>query len=659
MMKKLLILMVLVTSLALAGTAFAGDDLQKAAEDITKAGIVGPGSINVHRPGDIQMSFGATMRVIPTMESNYDFGVDDELGGLDLFQNHPNEAGWVNNSYIRAENKLYFNAMPNDQVWSFYAALEFDGVLDNLTVDDRGNNDPGLHDNKSSNSNYGLERLHGTVKLPFAKSLNMRLHAGWDIYQLDVYDGGGLVFGDDDPGFWITGNIGENTDFQIGYHKLKENDWQVSDISYGNYDDDRDLYSVALDYHFDKKNHVKVFYAFDRIRNIAANTIQNYLFGEKISSGLVSKQDGLSNLAFNVGALAGNPSAFVNGATVSTVTDTEGNSTTSVTGGSLDRAAIAANTATVDAVLSGMAAAGKLPAGAPATALEMLKAQGGLDYVNATFGSNYFYGNETKAKTDSHHLGFYYQGDFGIVKPFVEAVYQFGTADDTGLSAYGYKEDYDIRAYALAADLAFNMKDAIGFKFEPHLGIMYTSGDDDPDDDKLEGYTGVDNCQRFSAHWGGENTITGDTNLLMGTVLYGYLPELYGSGTPVATGGLQNLAGAGGGRGDNPGMLMYSLGVNMAPKRFLLFRSNVNIFNFNEDFRMPTMAGTAVEIDSGYAGTEWDNEVTLALSKNMFIKGQFSFLFPGDVIEDVTEAYSGTKCDDVATRLGMELIWNF
>ena len=625
-MKKFMVLMVLVASLALVATAFAGEDqLEKAAEDITKAHIVGPGSINVHKPGDIQMSFGATMRVIPTMEDNYDFGLSDEdsFAGGDVFQSHANESGWVNNSYIRAENKLYFNAMPNDQVWSFYAALEFDGVLDNMTVDDRGNNDPGKNDNKDSNSNYGLERLHGTVKLPFGKSMNLRLHAGWDIYQLDVYDGGGLVFGDDDPGFWITGDFSENVNFQIGYHKLKENDWQIGDVAANSdYDDDRDLYSLAVDYHFDKKSHLKFFYAYDRIHNIAANTIQSYMFGSTINSALDTKQNSLSTAAYNI-----NP-GFVTGGTVTETTD----GTHLVTGGTVNTG-------------------GLVP-----------QLDGGQALINggrASLSNNYFYGNTTQADTDSHHVGFYYQGDFGIVKPFVEAVYQFGTADNTGLSAYGYEEDYDIKAYALAADLTFNLKDAIGFKFEPHVGIIYTSGDDDPDDDDLEGYTGVNNCERFSAHWGGENTIIGDTNLLMGTVLYGYLPELYGSGTPVATGGLQNFAGAGGGRGDNPGMLMYSIGLNMAPKRFLLFRSNVNIFNFNEDFRMPTMKGTVAEIDSGYAGTEWDNEVTLALSKNMFIKGQFSFFFPGDVIEDVTEAYSGEECDDVATRLGMELIWNF
>ncbi|MBN2333453.1 MAG: hypothetical protein JXO49_10905 [Deltaproteobacteria bacterium] len=653
-MKKWMILMVLVVSLALAGTALAADDLQKAAEDITEAGLVGPGSINVHKAGDIQMSFGATVRIIPTSESNYDFGLSDEIGGMDLFQNHANEAGWVNNAYIRTENKIYFNAMPNDQVWSFYGALEFDSVTDTSVVDDRGQNDTG-------NSNYGLERLHCTVKLPFADSLNLRLHAGWDIYHLDVFDGAGLIYGDDNPGFWITGNIGEQADFQVGYHKLQENDWKASDLSAGNYDDDRDLYTASLDYHINKTNHVKFMYAFDRIRNIAATTVQGYLFGSNIDASLASSQSAinagqndLSSSAYSIGSVLALD--LVNGGTVTgTVVDPAALPVEFVVeGGTVDTAVVTANSALIDGAI-GLGTAATLVG----TQAYISTSQATLDAQQQYIYNNYLYTNTTQAKTDSHHLGFYYQGDFGILKPFVEAVYQFGSADDTGLSAYGYEEDYDIKAYALAADLAFDLKDAIGFKFAPHIGIMYTSGDDDPDDGDLEGYTGVENAQRFSYHWGGENTIIGDTNLLMGTVLYGFLPEFYGSGTPVATGGLQNLAGTGAGRGDNPGLTMYSIGLDMAPKRFLLYRTNVNVMNFNEDFRLPTMAGTVAEIDSGYAGTEWDNEITLALSKNMFIKGQFSFLFPGEVIEDITEAYSGEKCDDVATRLGMEFIWNF
>jgi len=280
-MKKILVGLLVGLLLLSGGGLWAAPkpDLRQEAEDITKAGIVGPGSINVHRPGDIQMSFGALVRIIPTMEDNWDFGlgdVDSFVPG-DIFQNHANEAGWLSNSYIRTENKLYFNAMPNDEVWSFYACLEFDGVVDNHVVDDRGNNDPGVVDIQESNSNYGLERLHCTVLMPFAKSMNLRLHAGWDIYELDAFDGGGLVYGDDNPGFWMTGKAGDAVDFQFGFHKLKENDWQISNLKRGNHDDDRDLYTVAVDYHVNKDNRVRFMYAFDRIRNIRANTLQNYL----------------------------------------------------------------------------------------------------------------------------------------------------------------------------------------------------------------------------------------------------------------------------------------------------------------------------------------------------------------------------------------------
>lgn len=86
---------------------------------------------------------------------------------------------------------------------------------------------------------------------------------------------------------------------------------------------------------------------------------------------------------------------------------------------------------------------------------------------------------------------------------------------------------------------------------------------------------------------------------------------------------------------------MTSIGFTATPKRFLIYRTNVNSFWFNEDvvvsnFVNPVLGTTTV--GSGYAGTEWDNEVTLALNKNTFIKGQASFFFPGEVIEDLNRS---------------------
>ncbi|MFW6284054.1 MAG: hypothetical protein ACOC1H_01540, partial [Desulfosalsimonas sp.] len=227
------------------------------------------------------------------------------------------------------------------------------------------------------------------------------------------------------------------------------------------------------------------------------------------------------------------------------------------------------------------------------------------------------------------------------------------------------EDDYDINAFAFAGDLELDLSDSVGWGLKPHLGFIYTSGDDDPEDDNLEGYTGSLTFQRWTT-FGGENTIIGDGNTMMGSVLYSYLPGFYGNGTPVVVGGLPNTNALGTARGDNPGLTMTSLGVSLSPKKYLMFKSNVNSFWWNEDFSVRSFVnGAPTEIDSGYVGTEWDNELTLALSKNTFVKGQAALLFPGEVMDDVTAARSATaagpgeESDDVAYRLGAEFIWQF
>ena len=36
-----------------------------------------------------------------------------------FLKEHANESGYVQDSYIRTETKMYFNAMPRDRAWSF------------------------------------------------------------------------------------------------------------------------------------------------------------------------------------------------------------------------------------------------------------------------------------------------------------------------------------------------------------------------------------------------------------------------------------------------------------------------------------------------------------------------------------------------------------
>jgi len=285
------------------------------------------------------------------------------------------------------------------------------------------------------------------MALPFLP-YNMRLHAGWDVWGIDHFEGAGLVYADDNPGFWLTGDKGP-VSFNIGYFKLGENNFQnsITDLKPNNSSSnrDRDLYAGYVDYKINDANKIKAFYLYDQVHNIPTKDLLGVLTG---------------------GAVPG-------------------------TG------------------------------------------------INKT-------GTAPSPKTDSHHIGAYYLGNFGPVELFGEGVYQFGKAKGTGLG--GSQEDMDISAYALSGDVAVELKDYVGFGLKPHIGIMYTSGDGNASDNKLNGYEGVDNAQRFSNRWGGENTIMADTNLVLGSMLYGYLPELYGNGTPVATGGLQNTVGFGAGR---------------------------------------------------------------------------------------------------------------
>jgi hypothetical protein len=292
--------------------------------------------------------------------------------------------------------------------------------------------------------------------------------------------------------------------------------------------------------------------------------------------------------------------------------------------------------------------------------------------VMKTRSTSNFGATNKGADVETYRVGVLYSGKLGIVEPEFEAVYQGGEANNIELetgTAPAAGDDFDIKAYALYGDVALNLTDVFGFKVMPHIGFMYTSGDDDGDDDDLEGYCAVANAQRFTPRFGGEDTIIGDNNILLGTILYGYLPELYGSmgGSQqggVATGGLAN--GSVGGRGDNPGMTMYGGGITIEPREYISYRTNFMWIEWNEDFTAasptlnPTPAGPQqVKIDSGTAGQQWSNTLRVSLSKNVHFFGNATLFWPGDTIKDVTEDVYGKKADDVAQRYAVALIWRF
>jgi hypothetical protein len=489
--------------------------------------------------------------MIPTSENNWDFGLGTVTAnplifgpGVTLnFKRHTNEAGTVSQNYIRTEARLYFTGEDKDKKWDLYSALEFDSAVDQNEVDRRGRD-------------YGLERLHGSVAIPGLEQV--RFHAGWDIYYMDAVDAGaGFIYGDDDPGFWFTGDF-DSIEFQVGYHKKVEDNFLSRDedeFTTGSAsvkaDNDRDLYDAMITYHINEDNEVRFMGSYDVMKT-------------RYTSSL-------------------NPT-----------------------------------------------------------------------------------GDNKGADVETYRVGLLYKGKIGIVEPEAEFVYQGGSADNIELETGATPtagDDFDISAYAAYADVAVNLTDAIGFKVIPHVGFMYTSGDDDGDDDDLEGFTAVANAQRFTPRFGGEDTIIGDGNILLGTVLYGYLPELYGSmgGTQeggVATGGLTN--GAVGGRGDNPGMTLFGGGITIEPKEYISYRTNFMWIEWNEDFAaFSPLTGATVQVDSGTAGQQWSNSLRVSLNKNVHIFGNATLFWPGEAVKDVTKDVYGEKADDVAQRYAIALIWRF
>ncbi|MCP4345276.1 MAG: hypothetical protein GY795_07090 [Desulfobacterales bacterium] len=440
------------------------------------------------------------------------------------------------------------------------------------------------YDNDSGSDDFGLERINGSIEL----IPGLRLHGGWDAWEIDAIESASIVYGNDKPGLWLKGNFG-SVAFSTAWLRLEENSYQNKEFYW-----ETDLYSRNLcagwfDYRFDAtdKDKIRLFYAYDRIRNIPSLDI-----------------------------------------------------------------------------------AGSLASGA-----------GLADYAGI-YGNNGITGSyATKPETDTHTIGGYYLGSFGIVTLTAEGVYKSGSADNTGLRGVDngittiLHDDFRISSYALAADIEVELKDALGWhSFKPHMGIMYTSGDDNPDDDRLCGYTGVENANRYSGIWGSEYPVTGDTSIIMGTVRYGYLPEFHGNGTPVFTGGLQNFEGSGSGRGDNPGLTLYSFGITLSPNKYLIFRTNANIFFWNEDFYAANMVNPIsitssglkktryTKVESGYAGTEWYNELTLSLSRHMFIRTHAAFFFPGNTAKEASAAFTGRTeriGEETALRVTAELIWNF
>jgi len=508
----------------------------------------GPGSVEIKTGGEVTIKMGAQVRIVPTSESNRDFGLGNTLNkaqeakaaaamgalgvGTDSTSVHLNEAaGAVKDNYIRGENRLFFNFIKGTD-WDVYMALESDTILDRKSAD-RTDFATGRQSQQ-----FGIERLMATFNL---KAINSRVQAGWDALGVDI-PYGGLVYGDDDPGIGLVGKSGniswdvrmlKKDEDEAGYYTDAQN---VNPIGAANQDheSDRTFYYAKMGYNFSKTNVLEGFYFRDTNH---LNTMQ----------------------------------------------------------------------------------------------------------------------------TDRNFIGVQGKGQFDIIKPLFEIVYNFGDFEKPGV------ESKDIGAWAMFADVEFDLKKYVGMKsFDIHFGGYYLSGDEDLTDNDLEGFASAVSIDRFSPRFGSEQSISQDGNPIFGQTLYSMFPIYYGSS--YRAGGIN-----GGAALDNPGFVMFGAGLKMTQGKWSY---NTNLYAMNFDTSEPVeyyfMNGRPtlgnVEVDE-FMGVEWNNEIHYKLYDAVTIKGGAAFLFPGSGAKDITKALDaiargvsfdeGKESDDISMRLAAELLWFF
>lgn len=510
----------------------------------------GPGTVVIKTEGDITATLGGQVRIIPTSERNWDFGISKFGDGR--FKAHTNEGGVIRNDYIRTEDRLYFNFAKGD-IWDVYMALEFDSSWAQQRVD-RAQSTQGPF------GDFGIERLNASVKLP---SINSRFNAGWDVYGVDTETG--LIYTDDDPGLYIKGGSGAFT-WQAGFHKKIEGDFIPSPVPAGfDYllkNRDRNIYTARANFKPSADWEVGLIYALDDL---------------KVRGGVVLP---------------------------TTIPDVKNSRVSAIAKASL-----------------------------------------------------------------------------GPVRLLGQGVYSFGRAKQTGVVNVASPDGaYDIRASAFAGDVAWDAHKSLQFSTPvvPHFGFYYASGDKNPNDRKLGGYTAIVSIPRFGQIFGGENTILYDGNAVAGSTLYGNLPEFHGNqNVTLGVGGL-----TGTGRGDNPGLLQIGGGVTVGPFatawlfQRATYRTNVYALRWNADFTPaatpPLQLGAASAggfvtgdraVRQRLFGVAWDNEFLLEVDKNMFLKAQASLIRLGaggrEAAASLGRIADSSQISKTASRLAVEMLWNF
>ena len=573
-------------------------------------------SVEISTKSGIDVRFGMNEIFHINWMKNYDFYDDASDPVL-----YTDPEGAIRDNFMFHQVYFPIDFVKKDQ-WKAHIVISYKGSDFDQGADANAGSFEGVDYDR-----WRVERASFAFKLNFLP-FNAWLEVGHDSYIADYL----MIYGDDDPGIRLYGNIGKFT-FDAKYIRKSEQ----TDVADFGTDSNRDLLAVKLGYDFGKMFKPNLVFLWDR--NGAMTNWQT----------LPKLPDTLANLCLSnyYACLSGNPVAclFVqsncNGMAVSNFTDL-------ISGGELPKYSSVPieDAGTWDIYYVGLAANGII--GPFKYFLEIAYQFGDVDL----------------------------KGD-GMLMPDGD-----------------YEDHFDVNAWAgmlfLATDLGYKFP-SLG-RFIVSFGGVYFSGDDDAKDDDLEGYTGATEGMRFFPLTGFYTVPVhgGTQNPVIGTPTYSWSPKGWGVGPGVGglTGQPLDLYD-GGYHGDNPGLWALMLTIDWYPTPKWEIKAQVKYLQWVDTepieaqlgkytlsttpfgdiyfFRTPYTVDEdefkynrddADDIDEEI-GWEINTFVNYEIYKGVNLQAGFSILFPGDGIEDVNKVLYDDDDADPAwhARVGVRFLF--
>ncbi len=292
---------------------------------------------------------------------------------------------------------------------------------------------------------------------------------------------------------------------------------------------------------------------------------------------------------------------------------------------------------------------------------------------------------------DVYYIGATLTGKIGPLMYQAEGVYQGGNLDVKGKGTYqpdgDREDDYDINAWAGLVNFQVDLAQWIPAlnKFVVGIGGVYYSGDDDPNDDNLEGFVGVTSGNRFFKPWEmGTLPVHGaNEQPVIGSTIYAWNPTGWGVGPGLGGVVGQSLDKANlGAHGDNPGLWAIVFTIDWVPATNWDIKALVKYMQWDhtdpiEDqlgdnhwhkiLRLPYHVDKdefkfrpnhAHDIDESI-GTETDLMVSYRMYSNVTVFGGISALFPGSGIDDINDVLYDDNDSDTAWhgQLGVKFVF--